>query len=86
MAQQQLSGELSFASVNAALKQADALIEEGVLDLTGVTRCDSAGLALLLELQRRAKAAGRPLKLTGANAQLQQLIRSYALDGIMAAA
>lgn len=81
-----LTGELSFASVNEALKQADLLISKDTLDLSGVTHCDSAGLALLLELQRRAQTAGRPLKLVGANDQLQQLVCSYALNGILGVA
>ena len=81
-----LTGELSFSSVNEVLKQADVLISKENLDLSGVTHCDSAGLALLLELQRRAQAAGRSLKLVGANDQLQQLVRSYALNDILAVA
>ena len=81
-----LIGELTFGSVNAALKQADDLISKGVLDVSRVTRCDSAGVALLLELQRRSQAAGRVLKIEGANEQLKQLVRSYGLNGILVAA
>jgi anti-anti-sigma factor len=82
----QLRGELSFATVNKLLEGADSLISKEILDLSEVTRCDSAGIALLLELQRRAQRAGRKLQLTGASAQLKQLIHSYALNGILVTA
>ena len=79
-------GELSFSTVGQLLDSADAMISKDILDVSGVTRCDSAGIALLLELQRRAKCRGRTLKFAGANEQLSQLIRSYALNGILATA
>jgi phospholipid transport system transporter-binding protein len=50
----QLSGELSFATVGALLSeftQRAALSPPKVLDLSDVTRTDSAGLALLIELR-----------------------------------
>lgn len=81
-----LSGELSFATVSGHLAQASALIAAPTLDLSGVTRCDSAGIAFLLELQRRAQAANRPLTFTGASPQLQELAQSYGLSGILATA
>ncbi len=43
------------------------------IDLTGVTRVDSAGLALLIECLRLARAANRPLRFTNAPEQLQTL-------------
>lgn len=81
-----LSGELSFATVPRLLTQAPALMAAPSLDLSGVTRCDSAGIAFLLELQRRTQAAGRPLHWTGASAQLLDLAQAYGLTGIMALA
>ncbi|MGH8480908.1 MAG: STAS domain-containing protein, partial [Nevskiaceae bacterium] len=51
-----ISGELSFKNVVAALDAAHAALAGGEgafeVDLGGVTRADSAGLALLLELAR----------------------------------
>lgn len=45
-----LSGELSFATAAGHLRRASALTAADTLDLSGLTRCDSAGIALLLEL------------------------------------
>lgn len=83
-----LSGELSFASVTATLDTARAALADGQgpveLDLRGVTRVDSAGLALLLELARGAKAAGRELRLTHAPEQLRRLADFFGLSELLA--
>jgi phospholipid transport system transporter-binding protein len=81
-----LTGELSFATANKLLADADGLISAEILDLSSVTRCDSAGIALLLELQKRAQRTGRKLQFSGVSPQLKQLIHSYALNGILALA
>ncbi|HWY24696.1 MAG TPA: STAS domain-containing protein [Nevskia sp.] len=81
MAQGTLEGELSFAQVPQQLRQADALIAGGSLDLSRVTRADSAGLALLLELNRRSR--GRTLVIRGANQQVLQLASFFGLDKIL---
>lgn len=81
-----LSGELSFATVSGHLRQATALLADETLDLSGLTRCDSAGVALLLELQKRAAAGGKALRFKGASPQLQELAHSYGLSGILALA
>ena len=44
-----LSGELSFSTVNGLLKQFKGS-QPAMLDLSAVTRTDSAGVAFLLEL------------------------------------
>lgn len=78
-----LEGELSFARVAHWLGRADALSAGPTLDLSQVTRADSAGLALLLELTRRARAQGRELHLVAPPPQLLQLARFFGLDGIL---
>lgn len=78
-----LDGELSFARVSHWLAQADQLAAAGALDLSRVTRADSAGLALLLELNRRASTRGQPLRLASAPAQLIGLASFFGLDGIL---
>lgn len=82
-----LEGELSFARVSHWLAQADALVSGALsasgLDLGKVTRADSAGLALLLELTRRAKKQGRELNLRAAPPQLLQLATFFGLDGVL---
>jgi phospholipid transport system transporter-binding protein len=83
-----LSGALSFASVGDALDKLREAARAGSgpleLDLSGVTRVDSAGLALLLELARAARAAGRELKLTGAPGQLRRLAGFFGLSPLLA--
>jgi phospholipid transport system transporter-binding protein len=74
---------LSFSTVPALLSQADGLLAAGVLDLSGVTRADSAGISFLLELNRRAQARGVPLRITGANEQIRSLLKFFGLDGIL---
>jgi phospholipid transport system transporter-binding protein len=78
-----LQGELSFASVPALLARARELVADAKLDLSGVTTADSAGVALLLELTRRAKSEGRQLVLTAAPAQLRDLISFFDLESAL---
>lgn len=85
-----IAGELSFASVAAALESARAALESGTasnpfeVDLSGVTRADSAALALLLELSREARAAGRELKCLGAPEQLRRLAGFFGVTEVLA--
>ena len=82
-APQPLEGELSFARVPQLLQQAAALAQHGELDLARVSRADSAGLALLLELSRRAKAGGKTLRIRGAGEQVLRLARYFGLDSVL---
>jgi len=82
-----LSGELTFATV---LEKRDALRDElsqpgaaAALDLSGVTRVDSAGLSLLLELTRLARAQHRELRFTGAPEPLQRLAGFFGLSEVL---
>jgi len=83
-----ISGELSFANAVAALEAARAALGEGQgpfeVNLGGVTRADSAGLALLLELSRQARAAGRELRCTGAPEQLRRLAGFFGVTEVLA--
>lgn len=78
-----LEGELSFARVPQLLRHADSLAADGVLDLGRVSRTDSAGLALLLELERRGKASGKPLIIRGASKQIVDFAGFFGLDKIL---
>ena len=75
-----LSGTLTMQSVPDQLKLADRLIGDGVVDLSGITQADSAGVAFLLELSRRAAAQGRKLRFIGAPLQLLELSRFFELE------
>lgn len=78
-----LEGELSFARVPHWLAQADALARSTTLDLSRVSRADSAGLALLLELSRRARQQGHALAFQAAPAQLVQLATFFGLESVL---
>ena len=82
-----LSGELSFATATATLDQTVKPFSAGgaglVLDLSGVTRADSAGLALLLELARLARENKTGLQIANAPPQLRQLAEFFGLSGLL---
>jgi phospholipid transport system transporter-binding protein len=72
-----LSGVLTFATAVAALKAAP-LFRPGAdlrFDLSGVVRADSAGVALLIEWLRRARAAGSHLRYAHAPESLRAMLR-----------
>ena len=77
------SGPLGFAEVPQYLGQLDQLATAGTLDLSHVTQADSAGLALLLELTRRARRRGASLRFAGAPPQLRELARFFRLDSVL---
>lgn len=85
-----LAGELKFASTPEALAQASAAVAAAetsapiVLDLSGITRVDSAGLALLLELTRAARAHGGKLQIEKSPQQLRELAEFFGLDELLA--
>jgi len=57
-----------------------------LIDLGGVTRADSAGLALMLEWLRRARAANRTLRFASVPDQVQTLIRINGLQDALSGA
>lgn len=73
------TGPLDVSNVAKLFKQLPKTLP-GEVDVAAVTRCDSAGLALLLECRSRA---GGTLKLTGANAQLLSLLDFYQLRPLL---
>ena len=75
-----LTGTLTMQSVPEQLKRSASLISGGVLDLSGITQADSAGVAFLLELTRRAASKGGSIRFTGAPKQLLELTRFFELD------
>lgn len=85
-----VSGELSFRNVVAALDAARDALAQGdgpfELDLGGVTRADSAGLALLLEIAREAREAKRELRITRAPEQLRRLAGFFGVTEVLSLA
>jgi len=83
-----ITGELCFGNAVAALDAARTALSSGQgpfeLDLGAVTRADSAGLALLLELSREARAAGRELTCQRAPEQLRRLAGFFGVTEVLA--
>lgn len=78
-----LQGELLFATVHDWLPRADDLARGQTLDLSQVTRCDSAGLSLLLELKRRARHHGGDLTFHGPTPQVAALAGFFGIGGLL---
>jgi len=81
-----LQGELGYLSVPSVLQHAGVNMlgkELVTVDLKGVTRADSAGLALLVEWLRESESAGNSIKFVNVPAQLLSIARVCGLEGIL---
>lgn len=83
----QVSGDLTFATVTPLLRESKALFDAGatplLVDLSGVGRADSAGLALLIEWLRLAHSAGRDLRFLALPGQMQAIAQAGGLTDIL---
>lgn len=87
----QLSGELSMATVPALLagQKPLALAADAdpaaavIIDLAGVTRADSAGLALLIQWQREAQARQRAIRFQHIPDQMLAMARLSGVDQLL---
>ncbi len=71
-----LKGEMTFATVGAALQESRTLFagsDDLKLNLKGVRRVDSAGVSLLLEWKRQMAQQQRHLRLSNPPHALQRL-------------
>lgn len=78
-----LPPRLDLASVPGLMSRADALAASGTLDLSGVQEVDSAGVAFLVELQRRAQRQQRTLAFSGAGERLRRLAAFFEVDTLL---
>ena len=78
-----LSGDLTFPRMREWLERADELAAAGTLDLGGVEHADSAGVAFLLELTRRARASGRDLVLANVGQDFRGLLEFLQVDDVL---
>jgi len=81
-----LQGELGFASVPSVLQHAGVNMlgkQQITVDLKGVTRADSAGLALLVEWLRESELDGNSIKFVNVPAQLLSIARVCGLEEIL---
>ncbi|MCG5437872.1 STAS domain-containing protein [Micromonospora foliorum] len=81
-----LTGELDYDSAPELIAAAGELPGDGdapvLVDLTGVTLCDSSGLSALLVVHRTAGA----IRLTGVSPQLQRMLDRTGLSELLAVA
>lgn len=81
-----LSGALSFHTVPDLWQQTRGLFNGCpalTIDLSGVERSDSAGLALLVEWMREAARCGAELRFVNMPAQMLAIARVSSLDRIL---
>jgi len=67
-----------------AASQALALPSGGVVDFSGLTQGDSAALAIVIALKRRAVAEQRELRIVGLPASLHSLAVVYGVEDLLA--
>jgi phospholipid transport system transporter-binding protein len=82
-----VNGELTFAAVPDLLEQGAALLAMHSapvrVDLGGVTRADSAGLALLIEWLRLARARRADIEFRNVPPQMLAIARVSGLDSVL---
>jgi phospholipid transport system transporter-binding protein len=80
-------GALTLDNAAEVMAGADAmpLPESGRIDLGGVTHADSAALAVVMSLRRRAAAESRPLRIENLPPALHSLAVVYGVDDIVRA-
>jgi phospholipid transport system transporter-binding protein len=84
----QISGDLNFDTVTGLLEESKATlfaspVTQLDLDLSGVTRADSAGLALLLQWMRMARANECDIHYHHLPEQLLAIARPGELDSLL---
>jgi anti-anti-sigma factor len=79
-----LQGALDVAATPALRERLIGLLHPGtrllVLDLSHVSSCDSAGLAVLIGAQRRARVLGIVMRLAAPSVPVAKLLRLTGLD------
>ncbi|MGH6634944.1 MAG: STAS domain-containing protein [Gammaproteobacteria bacterium] len=81
-----VTGSLDTYSIDGGFRDVDAMFQSGpgkVLDLSSVEGFDSAGLAFLVELQRRARRAGVSLDYKNIPRRMRTVASVYGLDEIL---
>jgi len=84
----QVSGPLTVSTVAGVLAQGRAALSARAtqatrLDLGGVSASDSAGLALIVDWMRTARAHGVPLSLQGVPEQLASIAAISGLESLV---
>ena len=81
-----LTGVLSFETVSQLQGDIEILTKQGleiVLDLSGISRVDSAGIVVLLEWMKYARELGKQIFFTNIPQQLLDIARVSDMDSIL---
>lgn len=81
-----VQGELNLVTVGALWKESRRLFQRQPpvwIDLAGVSHCDSAGVALLVDWLRQARTDGRDLKFANPTPQMLAIIKVTDLDDLL---
>lgn len=81
-----VSGALDFTTANEALVSLGALVrssEQLHVDFSQIGRCNSAALALLIELKAIARQEGHQVSFSGVPTGIQQLAKVCQVDGFI---
>lgn len=81
-----LDGELGFATARSLWQEADDYLPATgavTIDLGGVTRADSAGVALLIHWTRIQRDHGGVVEFVNIPAQMRSIARVSGVDGIL---
>lgn len=83
-----LTGELDMASAPVLLEHVDALVAAGtvrvVVDVAGLSFCDSAGLNAFIRGDRHCATRGGWLRLTGAQGHVARVLEMSGLYEVLA--
>lgn len=81
-----LSGEMTFVTAGQILRDSEAPFEENTLlkiDLSGITKTDSAGLALMLEWITWANHTVREISFTGTPTLIESIAKVTEVDHLL---
>ncbi|KPD04472.1 lipid asymmetry maintenance protein MlaB [Moellerella wisconsensis] len=79
-----LAGELDRETLLAFWQQRDALLVDiAAIDVSGLTRVDSTGLAMFVRLQGELSAVGHKVQITGISDNFNTLIELYGLTALI---
>jgi len=83
----ELTGELTFETVPVKYGQIQTLLHQQsadlIIDLSGVIRADSAGVAMVMEWVRMARQNGKHIEFMNAPDQMMSIIRMSGLENIL---
>lgn len=83
----QLEGELNYSNVSNIYRETADLFKQSrnslEIDLAGVTRTDSAGLALLVEWLSEARSRNLEINFKNAPEQMLEMVKMSSLDRVL---